>query len=290
MCGSIAPHAGGPTPHARCAVAEPPAAFEAGVGALRLHLAARELRIDGAPDVLRVALVRGPSPSSAPLQPSVEALGRARPDLVLCVGGFGDDPPSILGTLRALAALPMPVLLVAGGRDDLAMLRAGLAQLPPEARTRVLDLSSLRRVRVGAVVLVPAAGAPDGRYARSDEACGLGAADVEAIVDDVGVAEGETRFLVSWAAPDDPASSRGIEGAPSGSALVGDLAERIGARGVLSAWPEAQVGRTFLDTVPALAVASALVPGGPPRADGSEVVPGVTLLELGAGGLSSAAP
>jgi hypothetical protein len=246
--------------------------FDRTVGSLHLRSADRVLTIEGAPSPLRIAAFRGPALADEPLEPALDAIGD-RP-LQVVIGSLGDDAAHVETMLRALATLPAPTLIVMGGRDHAADLDAAMSSLSDAERAKLIDASGVRRVVIGDVELIPVAGAPDGRYARDDEACGLGASDVDAIASELG--QGATRFLIGFAAP---SPLVGLEGAEAGSALVHDLATRVGAHGGLYAWPDVP-GTADVVIVPAIA--------GPPTllSDGSRLGPGVAVIELSASGMS----
>jgi hypothetical protein len=235
-CGSAVPRAEGPTPYARCALADPPEARELTVGALGLTIRDRDLTITGAPDPLRIAAFRGPAPAHDPIATPIE-LGGA--DLAIVLGSIGDDPVSATASLVALSSSRVPLLVLAGGRDDPAHLAAALEALTAQARDRVIDVSALRTIHVGGAVLVPIAGAPEGRYARTDDACGIGQSDLDEIAGELGAREdGPPRILLSWAAP----AAIGLEGGQAGSTAIAALAERIGAELGVHAWPDGRAG------------------------------------------------
>lgn len=271
-CSGAGPTAGGATPYVRCAMREPPV-IDARVGALHLHTDARTLVIEGTHEPLRIAAFRGAALAEEPIEPALDAIESGDPAMQLVLGSLGDDEAHVETLLRALATLATPSIVVLGGRDHPADLADAIAALPAEARAKIVDAGGLRRIIVGGVELVPVAGAPDGRYARDDEACGLGAADVDAIASELGASGEHPRFLIGYAAP---SRLPGLEGGEAGSALVADLASRIGARPGLFAWPD--VPSPML--VPPLA--------GPPAilGDGSRLGPGIRLVEVGASGLA----
>lgn len=262
--------------YVRClAAAAPSRAWS--LGPLRLRIdEERRLTVEGAPATLRVAVFAGPVDAA-----SVRSL-RGRAGLAVVLGELGATRPEVDATLSALAAFEAPVLLVAGGADRRELLRAALEGVEGVGRDRVIDASPLRAVRIGAAELVPLAGAPLGRYAESDGSCGFGESDVEALASALGAApDGVHRVLVAWAGPE---GSPGVDGVEAGSPLVTRLATRIGARGVVFAWPEEQAGRAQAEPlrvgVRPLSGPSRL------RADGVRVRPGATLLELRANGVS----
>lgn len=259
-----------------------PSPLDVTVGALHLHAEERTLTIDGAASPLRVAAFRGAALADEPLEPALDAIEAGAPALQIVLGSLGDDEAHVTALLTALATLSTPTLVVLGGRDHPADLDGALAALSPEARAHIVDASAYRRIVVGGVELVPAAGAPEGRYARDDEACGLGASDAESIGSDVGAAaEGAPpRFLISWAAP---SPLVGLDGGEAGSPALGALAEAVGARATLYAWPDA-AGTGAARLVPPLAGPPALL------ADGSRLPPGALVLTLSETGAAPAAP
>lgn len=266
--------------YVRCLALEPPSSRAWTVGSLRLALDERTLRIDGAPSDARIAVFTGPVDER-----SLRALDR--PHLGLMLGGLGGTRAHAERSLGALAALGVPILFVAGGADSHAALEA-FDKLEGEARDRVIDASRLRSIRIGKLELVSAAGAPGGRYALDDEACGLGEADVSAIAEAAGdPQDGVHRVLVSWAAPAGDPLSRGLMGTEAGSDLLNDLARRLEAQGWIAAWPQEHAGE--VKTEPLRAVATPLTRHWIERADGTRRRPGAMLLTLSAGGRLTAA-
>jgi hypothetical protein len=244
--------------------------IDATVGALRMHTEERGLTIEGATAPLRLAAFRGAALAEEPIEPALDAIEAGAPTLQVVLGDLGDDQAHVETLLGALATLPRPTLVVMGGRDHPADVAAAIAALPEDVRPRIVDASGLRVVRVAGVELVPVAGAPDGRYARDDDACGLGASDAESIAGDVGSGDA-VRFVIGWAAP---SPLRGIEGGEAGAASVAGLVTAIAARGGVYAWPDVRsAGPAWI--VPAIA--------GPPTVltDGSRLEPGVTTIEIG---------
>lgn len=274
----------------RCLAADAPAARAWRVGALSLALEDRALTITGLSGEVRIAAFAGPGGASgASLGDAVQSIRAARPHLALVVGDVGDDLATAKGTLEALAAIEIPVLVTAGGRDDATVLGEALDALAAPATDRVVDARALRRIALGRRdVLVPISGAPNGRYGRTDTACGFGTDDLDAVASDVGrAAEGERRFLLSWAAPSGPAA-RGLADVDAGDPGLAALARRIGAPGGIFAWPRE---RALEPAGPAADARIVVAPiAGPPveRADGARVPAGPALLVLGPGGLSLA--
>lgn len=259
--------AAGELGYVRCLAAPAPAARSWSVGALRLALEGRRLTIAGLPAPARLAAVAGP------LDPaSLQALRGAH--LTLVLGELGDTREELSANLAALAGLDVPVLVVAGGAERHGLLQAAFSALEGAARDRVIDASVLRAVRIGAVELVPLAGAPLGRYASTDGSCGFGERDVEDVAEGLGAApDGVTRALVSWAGP---SSARGLDGVEAGSALVARLATRVGARAIVFAWPDELAGG--VEREPLRVIVRPL--------SGPSGRPGAVHLTVGAGGLA----
>lgn len=270
----------GDTGYVRCLAADPPSARTWALGSLRLVLEERRLVVEGAPRAARIAVFTGPVSDGA-----VRALRRSRPTIAVVIGSIAATPREASASLRSLAALEVPVLVIAGGADRHDALEGAFDALEGDARDRVLDATPLRAIRIGAIELVPAAGAPDGRYAISSEACGLSADDVGAIADAVGAPErGVKRYLVSWAGPrGGGAVTRGLAGVEAGSPLVADLADRIEAEGVVFAWPVEPTVAVTHD--PLRVLAPPLSGAWIELADGTRRAPGATVLTVSGDGL-----
>jgi hypothetical protein len=242
-CGSDVPaelRVAGPHGFVRCLALAPPDAKEWRVGDLALELRGRALSVRTPHGALRAAAFTGPAPVATDVRPALRALVAARAELLLVLGGLGDDRASATRTARALAETGRLVLFLAGGRDTPEIVAAALDGLDAEARARVLDVSALERVRVAGAELLPLAGAPAGRYARGPDACGFTDADLDARADALGSGEGAARrVLLGWASPS-PAS--GIDDGPAGSDAIARFAARVGARDVLTAWPREAAG------------------------------------------------
>jgi hypothetical protein len=259
--------------------ADPPPEGTVRVRDLTLRFGGRDLRIDNAPRSLRIAAFAGPAPSRAPIAPAIARLKQADLDLALVLGGVGDDRAQAEATLAALGALPVPVLVLAGGRDDAAVLDEAFEAGDHE---HVVDARPLRRVIAGDRTLLLLSGAPEGRYARTDTSCGYGRADVERLEGEAG--DGRP-ILVSWAVPAGSGSS-GHGGIDSGDPALGRLARTLRIRGGIFAWPESHATATADD---GLRVVVGPIAGPPPeRADGSSSIAGATLLRLDGHGLSLA--
>jgi hypothetical protein len=245
-----------------------------------------------------LAAFSGAGFAGPPGKPALDALAAARPRLLLMLGGVGDTDAIATTTLSALANLRLPTLILAGGRDSQRRIERAREGLPREAAEWITDATSASSIRVGNDTFVPVGGALEGRYALRADACGYGAADLDALAG--APSRGGRRWLLAWQAPTGDgefAVTHSDEGLDLGSAPLAELARKLGARGGLFAWPEVQVlrpsaagghlraalGVPYPDlqlVVPRLA--------GPAmeRSDGSRVGPGFALLRLEAKGLS----
>lgn len=244
-----------------------------------MRLVGRRLSIEGAPSEWHLAAFSGPVHASA-----VRSLGGRRPHLALMLGGVGDDDAEIGRTLTALGELGAPVLVIAGGADRHEALERAFGALEGQTKDRVVDASALRSIRVGAIELVPLAGAPEGRYAITNEACGLSAADAEEVASALEDRSADVhRYVVSWAGP---SATIGVASVEGGSARVSELIERTGAEGALFAWPSESAGR--IEREPLRVAVRPLTGPWIVAADGSRVAPGATLLTAGREGLAVA--
>ncbi|MDH5673852.1 MAG: hypothetical protein OEZ06_16970 [Myxococcales bacterium] len=288
----------GPPGYMRCLAADPPEAGTRSVGAVKLHIEGRRLRIEGIEPPLRVAAFAGPAFGPPPDVDTLKVLAELKPHLQVVIGGVGDTPRQAAKLLGALSTLPAPTLLLSGGRDSTERIQSARASLG-EAAARIVDVSALRRVDVAGHVFVPVAGASGGHYAHSDDACGHGLDDLKQLASDLGEAEGESRWLLSWQAPGQGGSqavARTEDGQDLGSADLAELARRIGAPGGLFAWPEVRVlrpavgdGEREVRDDSAARDLRLVVPrlGGVAvgRSDGTRAMPGFVLLELAEGAM-----
>lgn len=283
----------GPTPYTRCALMDPPAARDVTLGAVRLEVVDRTVTVHAEAEAIRVAVARGPAGAGEPILPMLDAIEAASPSVLILLGDHGDgegtSDASIAAMVAAFRELAIPVLLLPGGRDQGETLREAL---PTEGG--LLDLSGVRSVRIGDLELVPLPGSPEGRYALEERACGIGEGDLEVIGSDVGGAGEGLRLLLAYAAPaTGDARSAGIDGIESGSPLIAAALTRLGARGGIYAFPEAEIGRPYDGTT------RLTVPSGPvdtlhlvvprvlgpstERSDGSRQTSGVVVLEVSNG-------
>jgi hypothetical protein len=273
---------GGPTPYVRCLARPAPNERAGRVGGVAFALRGRTLELTPQQWPLRAAAFSGGGFGPALGDADLARLKQLDVDLVLMLGGLGDNEAAAQANAHALAQLGRLVLWVAGGRDRPGLIRAALAPLGDQAN--IIDASALARIRIANNTLVPIAGADQGRYALDDDACGFAPADLDAAIKELGSPQGaERRWLVSWQAPADrgavPGPAHSETGVDLGSELLARFAERIGALGAVSAWP---VGRAEISAPGPLS--SAVVPRlfGPhlERPDGSRLEPGVLALEV----------
>lgn len=265
---------------------DPPAPFETSVNDLTLRVRDREMDVDGLPETFVVALARGPAPFAVSIDEEIEEIGQSGVKLTFILGSIGDDEFTATRNVAALARLPMPVIVVAGGRDHPADIEAAFAALDEPARKRVVHASGLRRIRLGrALALVPVAGSVHGRYSRDDASCGIGADDLEEIAADLGDQGEERRLLLSFAVPSGSAASIALEGGDAGSVELARFAEHIGATGGFVAWPEAHAGQVLGEGLSSYAVAAALAGPSVVRAEGSRAPSESMRLSIGPHGI-----
>jgi len=227
-------------------------------------------------------------------------ISKKQPAFGLLLGGIGDDQETASRTIAALAKLPFPVFVLAGGRDSWPVLTAAFSSLDSAARDKIIDINAMRTVRIGKEVFVPIAGAVDGRYARNKNACGFGKDDLEQIADALGEQEGTRRWLLSWQLPSVDARDsvgRTTKGVDVGDSALGVFAKQMAASGGLFSWPYVQVMRPYSSTtgcrIPVGVAANDLhlvVPRlvGPAmeREDGSYAVAGFAVLRLSNKGIA----
>ncbi len=244
------------------------------------------MEIEGLPDTFPVAVARGPAPFNPSLDAAIDEIRQSHAKLTFVLGSLGDDRSTAIANVSALARLSMPVLVLAGGRDHPGDLQAAFEALEEPARRRVIHVSGLRQIRIGnELSLVPVPGAVLGRYARDEEACGIGPDDFDGISADLDETEGR-RLLLSYAAPLGSAASIALEGGEAGSSSLASFAQRIGASGGLVAWPEAHAGQVMGEAPHAYAVAPALAGPSLVRADGSRAPSHALLFSIGPRGVA----
>jgi hypothetical protein len=275
-----------PFPHVRCLAADPPAPDRGGtLGDVTVRIEERVATVEGPEAPVRFAAFTGPAPGRADLGEALAQVREAGVSFVIVVGDFGDDADALSATLRALGDLEVPVFLVPGGRDDAELFEDGLEAA--ESWGLSIDASGLDRIVVAGQSLVPIAGAPGGRYSRTDDACGFRASDLEARAERLGEPEeGERRYVVAWAAPTG-GIARGIAGADAGSPALAEFIEAIAASGGLYAWPREAAGRVVGQTPERSEVLRRVAGPVALRDDGARPPVGPAFFSLGPDGLTS---
>jgi hypothetical protein len=246
----------------------------------------RTLSVSGR-TALRVVAVTGPV--GAPFARSdIAQLSAARPDLLVLLGGLGDSHETAAANLSALAALHVPTLFIAGGADRLPVVRSAFEELEENAAEYLMHGSGLRELRVGKQRFALVSGAAQGRYAVDEDGCGFEQDDLDAVAAAFEqVKSDEQLWLLAWNAPSGWGIARGYGGTELGSVELAKLAEELGARGGIFAYPEA---RSFLPTEVGKGKGLALVVPrlgrtGVLRADGSRFGPALATLIVGARGV-----
>jgi hypothetical protein len=243
-CGGLSEEVDGHT-FTRCAQIDPPAERSFKSGALELTIRGRTLVVSGARGA-RIAAFTGPV--GALLEPAdLLQLTAARPTLALYLGGLGDSAEIAGQNLRRLAALQVPTLFIAGGADRLSVIEAAFARLSETERSFVLHASGLRELQLGQDRFVVVSGAPFGRYAVDEQACGFGARDLAVIQEELSALRGASAgrvWLLSWHAPAGLGITAGYAGSELGSPDLKALALALGARGGLFAYPETHAGES----------------------------------------------
>jgi hypothetical protein len=274
----------------RCAQAKEPSERSFTNPALSAELHGRVLTIKPKGE-LRIAAFTGPV--GDPLSRTDMAfLAMAAPQLVLYLGGLGDTLEAANANLAALATLATPVLFIPGGADRLPIVEAAFDELKDDVAQRLIDGSGLRELAIGADRFAIVPGAARGRYAIDDDACGFSEADLDDVKDVFAKAGSGRVWLLSWAAPAGFGVSRGAAGLEAGSSELKSLADAIGARGGLFAYPEVQSGQTSggprRDSL--ALVVRRLGRTGAVHGDGAHVPRGLSVLSLSEAGLRVLSP
>jgi hypothetical protein len=295
--GDRALEVGGETPYVRCLAASAPRSTTGRVGRVSWRIQGRALEVGGLPTPTRIAAFSGPGPGEPPDSKTWGALRAAKPDLILLLGDIGDTGQRAGTTLKGLAALAAPTLLLAGARDTRARIAEALAAVST-ARERIIDVTQLREVRLSSDTFIPISGAASGSYARDSASCGYSLSDLKQVASDLDEHRAGRRWLLASQAPrasGNEGVARTSTGLDLGSPILGELAKRIGAPGGIFAWPHSQALRPrsaahhgiganepaadLQLVVPRISGASL------ERDDGSRVEPGFALLRLGPEGL-----
>ena len=272
---------GGDSPYVRCAELPPPAAGSRSVGGVSFQVDGRELRF--APSPQHVAFLRGPAPHASDLAVGLTALVGQGADVLFVLGGVGDDEAAAERTLRALAATERPCFVLGGGRDEAATLSQAFEALGDDAKG-VVDARGLRVVHMGTTSLMLLSGAPEGRYARTDDACGFGSDDLDALGDSV--PDTGPRYLISWASPASDLAL-GFDGVQAGEPSLSEFIAGAHLLGSVSAWPAFRAGAVMSGQGGQLsALAGALGAPHARSADGAVLPDHPLMLQLGSAGLS----
>jgi hypothetical protein len=283
----------GAAPYVRCLAAPADGDQSGQLGNLSFELRSRVLTLRPKRWPLRIGAFSAPGFGPPPTAAEIQRLRASEAELFVMLGGLGADEPSAIASARMLADLG-PLLLLLGGRDTWAASRRALEGL--EGRSGIMDGTALRKVVIGNDTLVTVSGAEHGRYAVSADACGFGRKDLELAAQELGPGSvSERRWLLSWQAAAGmgalPAAAQTEAGLDLGSYELARFAQRIGARGALSAWPAGRAERPLTAQLGAASTAltARVVPRGygpgAERPDGSRTTPGVLLLELDDQGL-----
>jgi hypothetical protein len=262
-----------------------------------LRVKGRELELSGLALPMTFVAFAGPAPGPPLTAEALAAVRASNPAWVLVLGGLGDTEKDAVATLKALSTLSMPVLLLQGGRDRPVRVAAALEAVHGD---HLVDISALRRVRLGKDSFAIVPGAARGGYAADPDACGHTLDDLKALSQQLGTRpSGERRFLWAWHAPGGGgafAVGRDARGVSAGDLDLAELSTRIGTPGGLFAWPHVraaapsiQRGKARAGLGQASAELALVVPrlGGPPlqRSDGGQVPSSAALLTLDAAGL-----
>jgi hypothetical protein len=290
---------GGDTPFERC-IARDPVTPPAAIGNLKLSLVDRVLHLDGLPTAPRIAFLQGPGMATQlGHSDGLRRLVAAAPDVIMVLGGIGLETKGADPWLVALSKLGRPLLFQAGGRDSVATIDAAFAALPPDARSRIVDVTSMFAVNLSGYMLALISGADAGGASIAESACGFSASDADAVSAALGDDEDHPIVLVSWEIPAGGKGAR-LPSASVGSARLTPLREHERFKAGVYAWPDVDVLR------PVGVTGSAFVWGQPSsgfelvvpriagasheRADGTRQLPGFVVLRFEAGGIVAEMP
>lgn len=228
-CGGGAELRGGPHPYRACLLAKEPDVREVDLGGASLVVEGRRAALRADRPVLRVAAFRGADDELDELTLAASAIDEEGVDLLVVLGGVGRKKNEVVAHLEALSRTKKPIVLVPGGDESLEALDDGIGALDRETRARLVDGRSTYVLELGGLEWVLVPGAPAGRYAHSDEACGYDLDDLDARLRAVDAA---SAFTFAWAEPtaETGLPTRGVFAFPGGDApdprrvVVGPLA------------------------------------------------------------------
>lgn len=277
----------------RCAQVAPPAERTLRTGQLELALQERVLTVRAEPG-LRVVAFTGPVGGTLS-RADYAQLSAQKPGLILYLGGLGDDVSQASANLLGLSALNVPTLFVAGGADRLPIVEEAFGALPEDRAQLMLHASGLREMQLGSEHFAIVPGAPLGRYAIDEEACGFTVDDINDVRDAVASAKDKRSrvWLLSWGAP----SGWGVThaaGVDVGSPELFALGQALSAQRGVFAYPALRAGETVRSQGGAeTATLSVVVPRlgrlGSTRGNGGRVPSSLSVLVLTKEGLIPAA-
>jgi hypothetical protein len=143
----------------------------------------------------------GDAPETAvQLRRASEAFVAGKAELVISLGGMGEDANEIAAGLRALAASGVPVIALPGDLEPLAEHRRAVERLQQEDLP-VLDGSVVRWLKMGPATIATLPGARhETQLVAAKEGCAFDDAAIEATLSRLTKADG-LMVLASWTAP-----------------------------------------------------------------------------------------
>jgi hypothetical protein len=155
---------------------------------------------------------------------------------VVVSGGVGLTESEVKANLKALAAAPVPVLVSPGAQESFDVLRATIASLRRQ-RPQLIDLTQVRRVRLGHVTLISLPGYHNAFYLEAKErGCAYEPGD---LADIKALAEGERLPVLISATPPRGSSQQSVDrgrggvniGDPALGRMMGEAGIRFGLFG-----------------------------------------------------------
>jgi Icc-related predicted phosphoesterase len=150
--------------------------------------------------------------------------------LIAVAGGVGLQEPEVAGVLEALARAPVPVLVSPGAQESLDVLRGAIDKARARA-PQLIDMTRVRRVRIGHVTLISLPGYHNAFYL---EAGGRGCAYEAGDLDDVArLAEAKRANVLLSASPPRGRGPQAVD-LGRGGVNIGDpaLARMLGRAGI----------------------------------------------------------
>ncbi|MFT3922735.1 MAG: hypothetical protein QM778_09390 [Myxococcales bacterium] len=272
----------------RCAEHAAPSERTSKLAGLELQIEERTLTLRGSGE-LRVAAFTGPV-GGAFSRTDLARLADTKPSVLLYLGGLGDTLEIASANLTALAGLRVPTLFIPGGADQLELVDAAFEHLDDQSAEFMVHGSGLRELRLNKERFAILPGAALGRYARDERSCGFEQADLDALEEALGRSDKEHTWLLGWNAPAGWGITRTAGQGDVGSPELAKLAQAIGARGGIFAYPEVQAMQPAPGPKPSglAMVVPRLGRTGALRADGGRLPPAVATLRVTANGLSAA--